>query len=45
MAQLVNFEGSEDPWLSEFAALERLAQQISVQITERDKQNSVAGDK
>lgn len=33
----------EDPWLTEFAALQRLTQEINLQITERDSKNSSTG--
>lgn len=33
----------EDPWLVEFAALQRLTQEINLQITERDAKNSSSG--
>lgn len=35
----------EDPWLTEFAALQRLSQEINLQITERDSKNSSTGKK
>lgn len=38
---LVNVD--EDSWLLEFSGLERLAQQISQQITERDSRNTSQG--
>ncbi|XP_070497728.1 syntaxin-8 [Chironomus tepperi] len=38
---LVNIDDEFDSWLSDFSALERLTQQISTQITERDSQNTV----
>lgn len=38
---LVNVD--EDSWLTEFSGLERLAQQIQRNITERDTRNSTAG--
>lgn len=40
---LVNVD--DDPWLSEFSGLERLAQQIQRQIAERDSQNSTQGNR
>lgn len=38
---LVNVD--EDSWLLEFSGLERLAQTIAQQITNRDSQNSTQG--
>ncbi|CAG9800198.1 unnamed protein product [Chironomus riparius] len=38
---LINIEDDFDSWLSDFSALERLATQITTQITERDSQNTV----
>lgn len=35
----------EDPWISECNALQRLAQEINNQISERDTKNSPAGEK
>jgi hypothetical protein len=40
---LINIEDDFDSWLADFSALERLTQQISMQITERDSQNTVTG--
>lgn len=40
---LINIEDDFDSWISDFSALERLTQQISMQITERDSQNTVTG--
>ena len=40
---LINIEDDFDSWLSDFSALERLATQITTQITERDSQNTVTG--
>lgn len=34
----------EDPWLSECTALQRLAQEINNQISERDTKSSTVGE-
>lgn len=37
-------DDDSDPWLAEFSSLERLANQIQNQISERDSKSSVAGE-
>lgn len=39
---LVNVD--EDSWLTEFANLERLSQQVQRQLADRDSQNSTSGN-